>query len=231
MNDPVSARILVIEDDPAIRLGLQKTLGFEGYDVLGAEDGETGLEIAFSNRPDLIILDLMLPRLNGYEVCRTIRKHDPAIPILIISAKDQEIDKIMGLDLGADDYITKPFSTRELVARIKAALRRSRAREHEEETYERGGMCVDFAGQTLTVDGRQLELSTREFRLLSYLIRNRGRVLSRDQILNHVWGYDYEGTARTIDNFITKLRSKIEGDPTAPELILTVRGVGYKFAE
>ncbi len=231
MNDPVGARILVIEDDPAIRLGLQKTLAFEGYEVLGAEDGESGLEIAFSSRPDLIILDLMLPRLNGYEVCRTIRKHDPAIPILILSAKDQEIDKIMGLDLGADDYVTKPFSTRELAARIKAALRRTRAQEHDEEIYERGGMRVDFAGQTLTVDDRQLELSTREFRLLSYLIRNRGRVLSRDQILNHVWGFDYEGTARTIDNFITKLRSKIEGDPTAPALILTVRGVGYKFAE
>ncbi|MFQ5843999.1 MAG: response regulator transcription factor [Planctomycetota bacterium] len=227
----MGGRILVIEDDRAIRLGLQKTLGFEGYEVLEAEDGERGLELAFSSRPDLIILDLMLPRLNGYEVCRTVRKHDPTTPILILSAKDLEIDKIMGLDLGADDYVTKPFSTRELTARVKAALRRSRAREAEEEAYERGEMKVDFAGQTLTVGEKQLELSTREFKLLGYLIRNRGRVLSRAQILDHVWGYDYEGTARTIDNFINKLRNKIERDSARPALILTVRGVGYKFAE
>ena len=227
-NGPV---ILVVEDDPAIRLGLRKSLGFEGYQVLEAPDGETGLEMVFERRPDLIVLDLMLPRLNGYEVCRTIRKHDASIPILILSAKGLEMDKLTGFDLGADDYITKPFSTRELAARIKAALRRTQSSEERAVQFETERIQVDFAGQTLTVDGQDIEVSNREFRLLRYLIENRGRVLSRDQILNKVWGYDYEGTARTIDNFINKLRSKVEIDPTEPELILTVRGVGYKFMD
>jgi len=223
--------ILVIEDDPAIRLGLRKSLGYEGYRVLEAADGERGLEMVFERRPDLVVLDLMLPRLNGFEVCRTIRKHDRTIPILILSAKEQEVDKLMGFDLGADDYVTKPFSTRELVARVKAALRRTAPGGVEEPIFEHRHVQVDFPGQRLLVHGQPVEVSNREFRLLRFLIENRGRVLSRDQILNQVWGYDYEGTARTIDNFINKLRSKIELDPTSPDIILTVRGVGYKFAE
>jgi DNA-binding response OmpR family regulator len=222
--------ILVIEDDPAIRLGLRKSLGFEGYDVQEAADGERGLELVFERRPDLVVLDLMLPRVNGFEVCRTIRKHDPTIPILILSAKEQESDKLMGFDLGADDYVTKPFSTRELIARVKAALRRATP-GGEGISFEFRGMKVDFPGQRVLVDGNPVEVSNREFRLLRFLIENRGRVVSRDQILNKVWGYDYEGTARTIDNFINKLRSKIEKDPQAPAIILTVRGVGYKFAD
>jgi len=223
-------RILIIEDDPSIRLGLKKTLGFEGYEVLDAPDGEQGLEMAFEHSPDLVVIDLMLPRLNGYEVVRTIRKHDKTIPLLILSAKGEELDKLTGFDLGADDYVTKPFSPRELVARIRAALRRTLSRG-DEESFCDGRIRVDFAGQGLTVDGTEIEVSNREFRLLAYLIENRGRVLSRDQILNKVWGYDYEGTARTIDNFINKLRTKIELDPAEPELIRTVRGVGYKFGE
>ncbi len=225
------ATILVVEDDPAIRLGLKKSLGFEGYNVIEAADGERGLEAVFESRPDLIVLDLMLPRVNGYEVCRTIRKHDRTIPIIILSAKDLEADMIMGLDLGADDYMTKPFSTRELSARIKAALRRTMVVDEPSTVHEFGPVAVDVPGQTLTVHGRPVEVSNREFRLLRYLIENRGRVLSRDQILNKVWGYDYEGTARTIDNFINKLRSKIEEDPTEPLYIVTVRGVGYKFRD
>ena len=225
-----NARILVIEDDPSIRLGLRKTLGFEGYTVLEAADGEQGLEIAFEQRPDLVVVDLMLPRLNGYEVVRTIRKHDKSVPLLILSAKGQEVDKLTGFDLGVDDYVTKPFSARELVARIKAALRRASGAGGDE-TYTDGRIQVDFPGQRLTVAGEAVEVSNREFRLLRYLIENRGRVLSRDQILNKVWGYDYEGTARTIDNFINKLRTKIELDPAEPTLIQTVRGVGYKFGE
>ena len=224
------SRVLVIEDDPAIRLGLRKSLGFEGYDVQEAADGERGLELVFERRPDLVVLDLMLPRVNGFEVCRTIRKHDPTIPILILSAKEQESDKLMGFDLGADDYVTKPFSTRELIARVRAALRRS-APGGEGSFFEFKQMKVDFPGQRVLVDGNPVEVSNREFRLLRFLVENRGRVVSRDQILNNVWGYDYEGTARTIDNFINKLRSKIERDPQAPEIILTVRGVGYKFAD
>jgi DNA-binding response OmpR family regulator len=231
VNTGAGAVILVIEDDAAIRLGLKKSLGFEGYQVLEAEDGERGLELVFERRPDLVVLDIMLPRLNGYEVCRTIRKHDASLPIVMLSAKGQEIDKVMGLDIGADDYVTKPFSTRELAARIKAALRRSQAQEAAIQVFEGGRIRVDVGGQTLVVDGDSKEVSTREFRLLRYLIENRGRVLSRDQILNKVWGYDYDGTARTIDNFINKLRSKIETDATRPKLILTVRGVGYKFAD
>jgi DNA-binding response OmpR family regulator len=224
-------RILVIEDDAAIRLGLRKTLGFDGYDVIEAPDGERGLEMVFEQRPDLVVLDLMLPRLNGYEVCRTIRKHDKTIPILILSAKGEEMDKLTGFDVGADDYVTKPFSSRELAARVRAALRRTQAHDDGAERFTEGRIEVDFPGQKLSVDGVEVEVSNREFRLLRYLIQNRGRVLSRDQILNKVWGYDYEGTARTIDNFINKLRSKIEVDATDPRLILTVRGVGYKFAD
>jgi len=223
--------ILVIEDDPAIRLGLRKTLGFEGYRVLDAADGERGLEMVYDEHPDLVVLDLMLPRVNGYEICRTIRKHDPTLPILIMSAKDQETDKLTGFDLGADDYITKPFSPRELAARIRAALRRTRAHEGAETVFESGNLRLDVPGQRLLVGGEDVEVSNREFRLLQYLIENRGRVLSRDQILNKVWGYDYDGTARTIDNFINKLRTKIEKDPAQPDRIVTVRGVGYKFTE
>ncbi len=231
MSEIENALVLVIEDDPAIRLGLRKTLGFEGYRVEEAADGERGLEMVFENRPDLVVLDIMLPKVNGFEVCRTIRKHDGSIPILIMSAKSQEMDKLMGFDLGADDYITKPFSPRELAARVKAALRRTRTKAVSDEVFELGNVRVDFPGQRLSVDGEEVEVSNREFRLLRYLIENRGRVLSRDQILNKVWGFDYEGTARTIDNFINKLRSKIEVDPTRPVYIQTVRGVGYKFAD
>ncbi|MEM8883206.1 MAG: response regulator transcription factor [Planctomycetota bacterium] len=221
--------ILVVEDDASIRLGLSKSLQFEGFRVLQAADGEQGLELAFAQRPDLIVLDLMLPKVNGYEVCRTIRRHDKKTPILILSAKDQEVDKLTGFGQGADDYVTKPFSVRELVARIKARLRSTEPEEEVLERHEFGRVKVDTLGQTLEVDGEQLEVSNREFRLLLYLIENRGRVLSRDQILNKVWGFDYEGTARTIDNFINKLRAKIEVEPTEPEFIVTVRGVGYKF--
>ncbi|MHC4847443.1 MAG: response regulator transcription factor [Planctomycetota bacterium] len=221
--------ILVVEDDPSIRLGLRKSLGFDGYTVIEASDGEQGLELAFSERPDLIVLDLMLPKINGFEVCRTIRRHDKTTPILILSAKEQEMDKLTGFDQGADDYITKPFSVRELVARVKAALRRTQTEEEAPALHEFGRVRVDVPGQTLEVGGVGLEVSNREFRLLCYLIENEGRVLSRDQILNKVWGFDYEGTARTIDNFINKLRAKIELEPTEPEHIVTVRGVGYKF--
>ena len=223
--------ILVVEDDAAIRLGLRKSLTFDGFRVVDAADGEEGLELAFSSRPDLIVLDVMLPKLNGFELCRTIRKHDRTTPIIFLTAKEQEMDKLVGFDQGADDYITKPFSVRELVARIKAALRRTQTVEEAPTVHEFGRIRVDIPGQTLQVDGEDVEVSNREFRLLCYLIENRGRVLSRDQILNKVWGYDYEGTARTIDNFINKLRTKIEISPTEPEMIQTVRGVGYKFLD
>jgi two-component system, OmpR family, alkaline phosphatase synthesis response regulator PhoP len=221
--------ILVIEDDPSILLGLKKNLEYEGYTVLVAEDGEQGLEMAFDTKPDLILLDIMLPQVNGFEICRSVRKHEPTVPILILSAKDQEIDKIMGLDLGADDYITKPFSVKELIARVKAAFRRTRALDGEDAPFLFGAVEVDYTGRVVRVNGEAVECTPKEFDLLRFLIRNRGRVLSRDQILNKVWGYDYYGTPRTIDNFIQKLRQKVERDAQEPDHILTVRGIGYKF--
>ena len=225
----MTSRILIVEDDPSIRLGLKRSLEFEGFTIELAKDGEEAIQRAFDKKPNLIVLDLMLPKVNGFEVCRTVRKYDSTIPIVILSAKGDEGDKVLGLELGADDYITKPFSIRELTARIKAALRRRKAMEGEVESFEESNLRIDFSGQTLLVDGEHRELSTREFNLLRHLIQNRGRVLSRDQILNKVWGYDYDGTPRTIDNFINKLRQKIEHDAQEPKWILTVRGSGYKF--
>ena len=225
----MTSRILVVEDDPAIRLGLERSLSFEGFTVDLAKDGEEAIQKAFDKKPELIVLDLMLPRLNGFEVCKTIRKYDAAIPIVILSAKGDESDKVLGLELGADDYITKPFSLRELTARIKAALRRRKAHAGVVDAFEERELKIDFVGQSLVVFGKAQECTTREFKLLKYLISNRGRVLSRDQILNEVWGFDYDGTPRTIDNFINKLRQKMEKDATNPAWILTVRGTGYKF--
>ncbi|MDJ0521388.1 MAG: response regulator transcription factor [Planctomycetota bacterium] len=225
----MNSRILIVEDDPSIRLGLKRSLEFEGFTIDLARDGEEAIQRAFDKKPDLIVLDIMLPRVNGFEVCRTVRKYDTTIPIVILSAKGDEGDKVLGLELGADDYVTKPFSIRELTARIKAALRRRRAMEGEVDTFEEAELRIDFAGQILQVNGEERELSTREFKLLRHLIQNRGRVLSRDQILNKVWGYDYDGTPRTIDNFINKLRQKLGDDPTSPRWIQTVRGSGYKF--
>ncbi len=223
------SRILIVEDDPAIRLGLQRHLSFEGFTIDLAKDGEEALARAFDRKPDLVLLDLMLPKVNGFEVCKTIRKYDPKLPIVILSAKGDEGDKVLGLDLGADDYVTKPFSLRELTARIKAALRRKRAAAGEVDVFEEGNLKIDFSAQSLAVDGTERECTTREFSLLKFLIHNRGRVMSRDQILNEVWGFDYDGTPRTIDNFINKLRQKMEKDPQNPAWIQTVRGTGYKF--
>lgn len=221
--------VLIIEDDPAILLGLRKNLKFEGYEVIVAPDGETGLGLALERKPDLIILDVMLPRLNGFEITRTLKRNQVPVPIIILSAKDQEIDKIMGLDLGADDYMTKPFSVRELIARVHAVLRRKRAFDREHRTMEFGRVRIDVEARAVERDGEAIEMSPREFELLRYLAENPRRVLERRQILNRVWGFDYSGTARTIDNFVTKLRQKIEDDPDAPRHLLTVRGVGYKF--
>ncbi len=222
-------KILIVEDDHAIRFGLEKNLSYEGYEVVTAADGERGLELAFEVRPDLIVLDLMLPGLNGYEICRHVRKHDEAVAILMLSAKGQESDKIVGLDVGADDYVSKPFSVKEVLARVRALLRKKRALQGESEAFCFGTVEVDFAGRTVRMDGKLVETSRKEFELLRLLVRNRGRVLARDQILNRVWGYDYYGTPRTIDNFIQKLREKVEKDPAEPEFIRTVRGVGYLF--
>jgi DNA-binding response OmpR family regulator len=222
-------KVLVVEDDRSILLGLEKNLRFEGYEVASAMDGEEGLRLAFDAQPDLIVLDLMLPKLNGFEICRQVRKKDPAVAILVLTAKSMEADKISGLDLGADDYVTKPFSVKELLARIRALLRKKSALEGTAENFRFGTVDVDFVGRTVRVDGKVIETSKKEFELLGLFIRNRGRVLARDQILNKVWGYDYYGTPRTIDNFVQKLREKIEKDAADPAFLKTVRGVGYLF--
>jgi two-component system alkaline phosphatase synthesis response regulator PhoP len=224
-----SEKILIIEDDPSILLGLEKNLKYEGFKVLVARDGEVGLEMAVDEKPDLVVLDLMLPSVNGFEICRILRKCNPEIPILILTAKSQEEDKVRGLELGADDFITKPFSIREFIARIKSAFRRMRLRNQELENYTFADCELSITGQSLTRQGVPVELSHTEFKLLKYLIENEGRVLDRSSILNKVWGYDYYGTARTIDNFINKLRQKVEKDLENPRHILTVRGTGYKF--
>jgi len=224
--------ILVIEDDRSIALGLEKNLRFEGYRVLTAHDGAEGLEMAINKTPDAILLDVMLPGMNGFEVCKTLRKHEISIPIIMLTARDQDIDKIMGLDLGADDYITKPFNVGELLARVRASLRRKKILEGDAgEPFCFGDVTVDFAGQSVGRKGKDVEISLKEFELLKYLVRNRGKALSRDQILNKVWGYDYYGTNRTIDNFITKLRQKLEKNPNQPRHFITIRGLGYKFQE
>ncbi|MHC5036013.1 MAG: response regulator transcription factor [Planctomycetota bacterium] len=224
--------ILVVEDDRSIALGLEKNLRYEGYRVLRAEDGKKGLELAIDAKPDLVILDVMLPKINGYDVCRTLRKSEIFVPIIMVTAKDQEIDKIMGLELGADDYITKPFSVGELVARVKAQLRRKKVYEGEDvETFAFGDVEIDFVGASVSRKKKVLDLSFREFELLKFMVRNASKALSREEILNKVWGYDYYGTQRTIDNFITKLRQKLEKNPDKPKHFLTVRGVGYKFVK
>jgi DNA-binding response OmpR family regulator len=222
-------RILIIEDDPSILLGLERNLKFEGYEVMSAEDGERGLQLAVDKSPDLIVLDIMLPRLNGYELCRHLRRIKISVPIIMLTARGQEIDKVMGLELGADDYVTKPFSIAELLARIKAVLRRAKRPEEEMISFTFDNVEIDFERHTVMKDGELLNLSAREFDLLKFLISSNGKALSRSKILNEVWGYDYYGTQRTVDNLISNLRQKLETDPDNPEYILTVWGVGYRF--
>ena len=228
--------ILVVEDDSHIKLGREMNLRREGFSVISTGDGEQGYQLAIDEKPDLIILDVMLPHLSGYEICKALRKNDVMTPIIMLTAKNQEIDKIMGFELGADDYLTKPFSLRELIARVNANLRRKRAWETQIEVHEFDGFSLDLQGQTLVKNGadgsglvEEIELSQKEFQLLRYFLLNQGVVLSRKQILNQVWGYDYTGIDRTVDNFINRLRTKLEEDPGKPRLIQTIRGAGYKF--
>ncbi len=221
------AKILIVEDDVAIAYGLERNLRYEGYDVQVATDGERGLRLAIDGRPDLIILDIMLPKVSGYEICQTLRKNGIATPVIFLSAKTREVDKVTGLDLGGDDYITKPFGLRELLARVKTILRR--VREDEEAPKVFGDIEVDLGGKVVKRKGKAVALTAKEFELLKFLILKPGKVHSRETILNQVWGFDYFGTARTIDNFINRLRQKIEDDIDEPRYILTVRGMGYKW--
>ncbi len=220
-------RILVIEDDPVLQQALALNLKREGYEVLGATDGLTGLQMARDARPDLVILDLMLPRLDGLSVARSIRGAGTT-PIIMLSARDGEIDRIVGLESGADDYVVKPFSFGELAARIRAVLRRVPTQRADK--LEAGGLTLDLVRRRATLRGEELQLRHKEFNLLAELMRNQGAVLSRDLLLERVWGYDYEGdTTRTVDVHIRWLREKIEADPSNPQRIQTVRGIGYRF--
>jgi DNA-binding response OmpR family regulator len=219
--------VLIIEDDPTMLRGLKDNFEYKGFKVMTASDGEAGLNKALNDRPDLIILDIMLPVINGYEVCRMIREQKLDMPILMLTAKGQESDIVLGLNLGADDYITKPFSIKELLARANAFLRRRRLKETA--AYVFGEFRLDTEAITLTRKGKEIELSPKEFKLLEYFLKRAGRALTRDDILNAVWGYDCFVTARSIDRFVNTLRAKIEKDRHNPRYILTVREIGYKF--
>jgi len=228
---PQPRAILLVEDDPALALGLSDTLEFEGFDVIHARTGQEAIEHATTNRPDCIILDLMLPDLNGYQVCKTVQEHDARIPIIMLTARSQEADKIRGLDAGADDYVTKPFSVGELVARIRALFRRadqSRA-EHAQQPFSIGEAVIDPAAHTLTRDRQEHQLSFYEVELLKLLHSRKGQPVSRDEILDQIWGVDANPTNRTVDNFVVKIRRKIEPHPEKPRHIVTVYGVGYKL--
>jgi DNA-binding response OmpR family regulator len=228
----MAERILIIEDDPSILRGLQLNLGMEGYVVRSAADGATGLAMARSEHPDLVVVDVMLPKLGGLEVVREIRAKDPDLPVLILSAKGQETDKVAGLQLGADDYMVKPFGLKELLARIDALLRRRRSRGETGEVRvvrKAGDIEVDLDSRKAKVQGRELELTSREFDLLAFFVTHPDRVLSREQLMESVWGSRYFGTARTVDNFVARLRAHIGDDAESPRHLETVRGIGYRF--
>jgi DNA-binding response OmpR family regulator len=224
------AKILIIEDEPDMARGLEDNLAFEGYDVHIESDGTAGLSYALSNPVDLILLDLMLPKMPGYDVCKNLRAKGNNTPIIMLTAKGQEIDKVLGLELGADDYVTKPFSLRELLARIHALLRRQgHPTDQPSETYAFGEMVLDFKHYRATKGAAEIELTPKEFEILRHLIANRGKTVSRAELLDKVWGLDEYPTTRTVDNHILKLRKKIERDPANPDFIATIHGIGYKF--
>jgi len=227
------SRILVVEDEPAILRGLADNLKRELHDVLTAADGETGYQIIKEKKPDLVILDLMLPKLSGYEVCRQMRAEGIATPILMLTARGEETDRVVGLDLGADDYVTKPFSVRELLARVRALLRRGQPPSAMLDQLSVDDVSIDFrsyeARRTGTPPGTRLEMTRREFQILRALASRAGEVVSREDLLSQVWGLEVFPTTRTVDNHIAGLRAKLERDPAEPRHLLTVRGVGYKW--
>ncbi|HEU4887087.1 MAG TPA: response regulator transcription factor [Thermoanaerobaculia bacterium] len=225
------ARILVIEDDPAILRGLADNLACESHDVLTAGDGEHGYSLARSAKPELIVLDLMLPHMSGYELCRKLRAENVATPIVMLTARGDEADRVVGLDLGADDYITKPFSVRELLARIRAVLRRAHSQSALPSELRFGNVTVDFRRYEARKRGQPVELTRKEFGLLRLLAARSGEVVTRDDLLNEVWGYDATPTTRTVDNHVASLRAKLEDNPSNPQHLFTVHGVGYKWVQ
>jgi DNA-binding response OmpR family regulator len=223
------SRILVVEDDAAILRGLADNLRIEGHEVIQATDGEAGLRLAREGRPDLIVLDLMLPRLSGYEVCTKLRAQGATTPILMLTARGDEADRVVGLDLGADDYVTKPFSIRELLARVRALLRRASPARTLPDSVSFGDTVVDFLRYEATRAGSPVELTRKEFGVLRLLASRPGEVVGREEMLNEVWGCERFPTTRTVDNHVMMLRAKFEDDPSAPRHLLTMHGVGYKL--
>jgi len=222
-------KILIIEDESDMVLGLRKNLEWDGFEVIAASDGDSGLSAAMSNHPDLILLDIMLPRLSGLDVCRRLRNGGIKTPVIMLTARGQEIDKVLGLEIGADDYITKPFGIRELVARVRALLRRASVERTESDVYRFGDIELNFSRHQALKGGQPVELSPREFAMLKYFLLHHGETVTRDQLLDEVWGYDNFPLTRTVDNHIARLRQKIEKNPAEPEHIITVHRMGYKF--
>lgn len=221
--------LLVVEDDRSLREGLAMNFRLRGYRVLTAATGEEGLRAAFDGRPDLVVLDLMLPGVDGLGILQELRSRDVDVPVLILSARDRLQDKVRGLEIGADDYMTKPFQLPELVARVEALLRRRRAERRSASALGFGEVRIDAEGRRVTVRGAEVALSAREFDLLALLAGSPGRAFTRETILEKVWGWSFEGTARTVDNFIRSLRQKVEADPARPRHLVTVRHVGYRL--
>ncbi|WP_461629619.1 response regulator transcription factor [Labilibaculum euxinus] len=223
--------ILIVEDEPGMLMGLKDNMEFEGYQVDVADDGEIGLDKILGNEYSLVLLDVMLPKISGFDICKQVRKKGIATPIILLTARGEEIDKVLGLEFGADDYITKPFSLRELLARIRAVLRRTENRTESKanNSVEIGKLSINFSSFEGFVDQQEVKMSHKEVEILNYLWDNKNTIVSRDDLLDHIWGTDYQPTSRTIDNFILKLRHKIEQDPNHAKIILTVHGVGYRL--
>ena len=229
-RDKDKTRILIVEDEPAMVAGLRDNFEYEGYEVVTAVDGVDGLERALADDPDLVVLDVMMPRMSGLDLCKELKSKRPAIPIIMLTARGQEIDKVVGLELGADDYVTKPFSIRELIARVKAVLRRSSPHQQgSHDLYRFDDIEVNIRGHEVRRAGEIVEFSAKEFALLAYFIAHPAETLSRDRLLDAVWGYDNYPSTRTVDTHIVHLRQKLEANPEEPRFILTVHGSGYKF--
>ncbi len=222
-------RILIVEDDAAMSIALRDGFEYEGYNVTVAKDGAAGMELASRNELDIVILDVMLPKISGLDICKKLRTEGNDIPIILLTARGQEIDKVLGLKLGADDYVTKPFSFMELAARVEAVLRRSKRRNQPLDIYQFADILLDFKKCEATKGSGYIELSPREFKLMKYFIEHQGEVVTRDQLLDEVWGYDSFPLTRTVDTHIAKLRHKIEDDASNPRHIITVHRAGYKF--
>jgi DNA-binding response OmpR family regulator len=222
-------RILIVEDEPAMVAGLRDNFEYEGYEVISAGDGVAGLDRALADNPDLVVLDVMMPRMSGLDVCKQLKAKKPLLPIIMLTARGQEIDKVVGLELGADDYVTKPFSIRELMARVKAVLRRVSAPAPATEVYRFSDVEVNVRSNQVLRDGRSVELSSKEFALLAYFVSHPAETLTRDHLLDAVWGYENYPNTRTVDTHIVHLRQKLEPNPEEPRFILTVHGSGYKF--